>query len=397
LKILFPTGSFFPAQTGGPDNSVYWITKALMQQGEEVMVVSTERGLPVDIPRNKWLKKEYANIIYTKNIIHYLPTSLIITALKKLREVEVLHLTMIFYPASFILVLLNVLFYHKPTVWSIRGDLDPHMMNRSAWKKRLITFLIRHWIKKKVVFHSTCDAETEYAKANFGSDIQVVQLTNYMELPKSVIAKKEKYFLYLGRIDSKKAIENLIQALHQSELFLPSDFQLKIAGNPHNTYGKKLVELVKKLNLQHKVRFVGHIVGEAKQKLLAAAYFLFMPSHTENFGIVVAEALAQGTPAVASKHTPWSILEEQNAGFWVNNDIHILANCIDQIIKLTPDKYQELCKNTHPLVKTEFDIHNNIYKWQEIYNSLVGNITNSANHIKQLSNKIEPFQTKQTA
>lgn len=371
MKILFPTGSFFPAQTGGPDNTVYWITKALKEQGVEVEVVSTERGLSATIPRNEWLKKDYADVMYTTNLVHYFPVHLILAALSRLKKVDVLHLSMIFYPASFLIAIFNVLFTRKPIIWSIHGDLDPHMMKRSHWKKFPIAFLIKNGLKHKVVFHSTCDEETQYVKNVFGQDVQVVQLTNYMELPVPAKVKKENFFLYLGRIDPKKAIENLIEAFHQSDLFIPSDFQLKIAGNHQNAYGKQLVELVKRLNLQHKVKFIGHISGEAKQRLLARAHFLFMPSHTENFGIVVTEALAQGTPAVASKQTPWSILEERQAGFWVDNDVENLKTCIDHILKLPPKVYQEICKNTRPLANESFNIKNNIYKWQKVYGNLI--------------------------
>jgi glycosyltransferase involved in cell wall biosynthesis len=373
LSILFPTGSFYPAQTGGPDNSVYWITKALMDQGVQVSVVSTDRGLPPSIPRNEWLDNDFARIVYTRNWIHYLPLNLIRQAFRKLKSTHVLHLTMIFYPASFLMAILNQLFYKKPVVWSIRGDFDPHMMERSSWKKRPVVFLIRRWLKKKVVFHSTCDAETQYAKANLGKDIEVVQLTNYMELPDQITAQKEKYLLYLGRIDSKKAIENLIEALDESKYFRASGFRLKIAGDHRNPYGKKLMDLVDQLNLKEQVAFVGHISGRAKQKLLAAAYFLIMPSHTENFGIVVAEALAQGTPAVASIHTPWQILEQKGAGFWVDNQIDGLANCLDRILQLSEETYEKIQFRTRPLVEKELDVNANIVKWLAVYEGLLNN------------------------
>lgn len=371
LSILFPTGSFYPAQTGGPDNSVYWLTKALMSLGVQVKVVSTDRGLPSSVPRGQWLDQDFARIVYTQNRIHYFPLNLVFTAFKKLKTADVLHLTMIFYPASFLVAILNRLFYKKPMVWSIRGDFDPHMMLRSSWKKRPVVFLLKYWLKKRASFHSTCEAETQYAKDILGEDIKVVQLTNFMELPDQVVAIKEKYFLYLGRIDSKKAIENLIKALHRSEKFRNSGFSLKIVGDYDNPYGRQLEDLVEQLGLNAKVEFVGHVSGVKKQKLLAAAHFLIMPSHTENFGIVVAEALAQGTPAVASIHTPWQILETKKAGFWVDNQVDSLANCIDQILQLSSAEYEEIQSNTRRLVEEEFDIQANMAKWERVYRELL--------------------------
>ncbi len=370
LNILFPTGSFYPAQTGGPDNSVYWITKALMQQGVQVSVVSTDRGLSPAIPRDKWLDQDFARIIYTKNRIHYLPLKLIGCALRKLRNADILHLTMIFYPASFLMAILNQLFYKKPVVWSIRGDFDPHMMQRSSWKKRLIVLLIRRWLKKKVAFHATCDAETQYAKNTLGNDIKVLQLTNYMEIPDPIEGKKAPYLLYLGRIDSKKAIENLISALDRSKYFRKSGFGLKIAGDYGSPYGRQLADLTDQLQLNDQVEFVGHASGTHKQKLLAEAYFLVMPSHTENFGIVVAEALAQGTPAIASIHTPWQILETKRAGFWVDNQVEPLAASLDHILQLSAEEYESIRQNTRPLAVETLDVHANIGKWLEAYTRL---------------------------
>ena len=372
IKVLFPTGSFYPAQTGGPDNSVYWITKALKRKGMEVKIVTTERGLPEAIPRQKWLDKDFGRIIYTKNWIHYFPLQLIRRAFQELKGVDVLHLTMIFYPASFVIAILNQLFYKKPVYWSIRGDFDPHMMKRSVWKKKPVVFLLRRFLKSKVVFHSTCDAETQYAKELLGREIEVVQLTNYMEIPDQLNIPKKKYLLYLGRIDSKKAIENLISALDHSKKFRTSGFHLKIVGDYNNLYGQKLIKLVDQFHLEKEVEFVGHASGLEKQQLLAAAYFLIMPSHTENFGIVVAEALAQGTPAIASIHTPWKILEDWKAGFWLDNNVRSLAECIDQVLQFSTNDYAQLQENTRPLVDAEFNIYLNIDKWIAVYLEALG-------------------------
>ena len=177
----------------------------------------------------------------------------------------------------------------------------------------------------------------------------------------------EKYFLYVGRVHPKKAIENLIIALYNNMAFLNSGFILKIAGDCDNNYGRMLKCLANNLNLSNKVIFLGYIESKKKQILYANAYFTFMPSHTENFGNIVIESLAQGTPVVAAKGTPWEILEKKEAGFWVDNSPESLSKTINHILSLHDSAYNSLKENAEKFVR-EYDISENIEKWTNVYN-----------------------------
>ncbi|MEL7160178.1 MAG: glycosyltransferase family 4 protein [Bacteroidota bacterium] len=372
LSILFPTGSFFPAQNGGPDNTVYWITKALTKRGHQPVIATTDWGLPSGTPTEVWLETNYGEVNYTKNPILYLPWGVLRRVLSKIKQADIVHLSMITYPGSWLTAVINSWFYGKPMVWSSRGDLDPPMLRRSPRKKAFVLWLINNLVnKKKLWFHSTCDAETRYIKHNFGLDAKVIEITNYMELPRKVEVSKEKYFLFIGRIDPKKAIENLIEALAASPLFRKSPFTLRIVGEHHNEYGKKLERQVEESGLAGRVEFLGHRTGVEKEELLAGAWFTFMPSHTENFGIVVTEALAQGTPAVASTGTPWELLETEDAGYWVDNDPDSLTEVIEEILKLSDDRMEELNRNALELASEHFDIHQNIDKWVDAYHQIL--------------------------
>ena len=372
LTILFPTGSFYPAQTGGPDNTVYWITKALTRRGHRAIISTTDVGQSLPMPRGRWLDTDYGKVVYTRNPIHYLPLRVITRALSQLRQADVLHLSMITYPSSFVMAILNSWFVGRPMLWSSRGDLDPPMLRRSAKKKAAVIRTINSLVNKRLLwFHSTCDAETQYIRNNFGRDAKVIQIPNYMELPERIETSKEKFFLYIGRIDPKKAIENLIEAMSLSRAFLDGEFTLKIVGDYYNEYGQGLVRQVEQLGLTNKIRFLGHRDGREKEEILASAWFTFMPSHTENFGIVVMEGLAQGTPAVASTGTPWKILEDRQAGFWVDNDPESLTRIIDHIHTIPPDQMKELSQNSIRLAREEFSIHANVGEWEAAYQKLL--------------------------
>ncbi|MGB3799600.1 MAG: glycosyltransferase, partial [Lewinella sp.] len=340
--------------------------------GHQPIISTTDRGQSLPMPRGRWLDTDYGKVVYTRNPIHYLPIGVIRRSLKQLREADVLHLSMITYPSSFLMAVINSKFYRKPMLWSSRGDLDPPMLLRSPQRKKAVISFINRFVDKKLLwFHSTCDAETDYIRRNFGEESKVIQIPNYMELPERIETPKEKYFMYIGRIDPKKAIENLIEALSRSQPFLSSEFTLKIVGDYYNDYGRMLVNLVEKKGLSQRIRFLGHRDGREKEELLAAAWFTFMPSHTENFGIVVMEGLAQGTPAVASTGTPWEILEQHHAGYWVPNDPESLEKTVARILNLPPEELKQMNENAYRLAREEFSIHANVSEWEDAYQKIL--------------------------
>ena len=373
MKILFPTYSYYPAQIGGPSNSIYWLTKELAAQGYNVKVITTNIGVNNTLEYDKWLTIKGVNVIYYKTLIYYLPFSLIYTSIKHLRSSDVIHLNSFFYPASFILAFIASMM-GKKIVWSPRGELHPNALIYSKYRKKIVLAFVKKLFRNNIFFHGTCLEEVEFIKNVFGDDVNIIETPNFMELPEKIEGEeKENYFLFLGRIHPIKAIDHLIKACDQSKLFREKNFKLKIAGDfDDEDYGEQLKVLIKKLKLQNHVEFLGHIEGVEKETCLAKAYFSFLPSHSENFGNVVTEALAQGTPVVASKGTPWQILEEEKAGYWIDNKVETLAEVFDRILLLDNEEYERYCINAQILVKEKFDIKEKISTWSNTYLSLAG-------------------------
>src|SRR5262249_44577551 len=83
--------------------------------------------------------------------------------------------------------------------------------------------------------------------------------------------------------------------------------------------------------LSESVQMVGHVAGDAKTEFFENADVLVAPSYTENFGLVVAEALAHAVPVIASRGMPWGRVEDIGCGLWVENDPRNLAEAICQI------------------------------------------------------------------
>ena len=293
------------------------MAKALAGKGVEVSIVTTNIGAEKEVEADRWISTSYGNVIYHSTRSAQLPLRMIATAIRLIRDHDCIHLNSLFYPPSLICAVVAVL-QKKPVVWSCRGNLDEQALIFGAWKKKPVLWLIKHFLSgPRITFHTTSPEESGHVGKIFGRAARIVEIPNYLELPTLLkhAAEHPPYLLYVGRIHPVKALDNLLDALALSKQFSDSEFVLKIAGEDINDYGVHLKKKAEELNLKHKVQFLGQIEGAQKQRLYASAHFTVLPSHTENFGNVVIESLAQGTPVIASRGTPWQMLETEQAGF----------------------------------------------------------------------------------
>jgi glycosyltransferase involved in cell wall biosynthesis len=128
------------------------------------------------------------------------------------------------------------------------------------------------------------------------------------ERVRALIARGE-YALYLGRLSWKKGLERALQALRGS------DVKLVLCGPDDEDYRPQLEQLAHQLGVQGQVRFEPPVAGEDKWALLRAARFVVLPSHNENFGNTVLEAMAVGRPTIATEGVgAAALLESAGAG-----------------------------------------------------------------------------------
>ncbi len=116
-------------------------------------------------------------------------------------------------------------------------------------------------------------------------------------------APEEVVLLFLSRVHEKKGLDLLLHALAKAGA--SSSIRLAVVGGGEPSYVEGLKDLAAALRLP-RVDWIGEIWGETRWKYFQGADLFCLPSHSENFGLAVLEALQVGTPALTTTTTPWT-------------------------------------------------------------------------------------------
>lgn len=337
MKVLHVVPSFFPAfYYGGPIESVLRLCEGEVQAGCQVKVLTTDSNGPkklfVPNSREKRLRSGL-NVRYCRRIAGDSVSIELLRALPKyVRWADVVHLTAVYsFPTLPTLITCSV--FGKPLVWSPRGafmwwDEVPNRLAKRSWE-----MACRSLVSSRAVLHTTSKSEA-FASRKHLPGLRSVVIGNGVRIPRLARDSKRaglRKILFIGRLHPKKGIELLISAIGLLKKAGDSVPELAIAGEGERAYTCSIRALIKKLRLEKHIRLVGFVNGRRKQSLYRESDAMILPSHSENFGIVVVEALAAGLPVIASRKTPWSNLTTHQCGMWIENTPMSIANAIRKL------------------------------------------------------------------
>jgi glycosyltransferase involved in cell wall biosynthesis len=141
--------------------------------------------------------------------------------------------------------------------------------------------------------------------------------------------------LFLSRIAPAKGLLNLINAWKQ---VCAEGWRLQIAGPNEDGHLAEVLARVKQADVGDSVEYIGVMDGEAKRQLYLCADIFVLPTFTENFGVVVAEALAHGLPVITTRGAPWADLETFDCGWWVDIGVGPLVLALREAMALSDDE-----------------------------------------------------------
>ncbi len=345
LKILQVTPWFHPStKYGGIVETAYQLSRHCAARGALVRVLTTD----ADGPKDSLSRDAVASVARAGNFevtcCHRIARqSISVAMLRHLVDqvgwADVIHLHAAYsFPTIPTMVVARLL--RRPLVWMPHGALQRWTGTRRQSLKAIWDVTCKAAAPPDIVIQVTSSDEARQSQSRFPR-ATVAIIPNGVEIPRSTTTKARAAQLrvgYIGRLNEIKGIENLVAACARIREDARVPFELRIAGTGEPAYEESLRQKINALGVGNQVTLVGEMRGAAKTEFFAHCDVIVLPSHTENFGIVVAEALAHGVPVIASRGTPWQELETRGCGLWVANDPQSLASAIERIASMPLDE-----------------------------------------------------------
>lgn len=311
-RLVAHTTDSLHARQGGPPRTISALATGLGQLGAEVTVFALADGAPEeavvpdpDVARTRFVERGRGGggqlrgelISESPELIHdhglWLPSN---------------------HAAAVAAARLRV-----PRVVSTRGMLEPWARQHRRWKKALAWLAFqRRDLHASAALHATAASEAANLR-DLGLRQPIAVIPNGVSVPGDLAAhdKEERgaprRALFLSRIHPKKGLPLLLDVWAALAL---KGWELIIAGPDEGGHRAELETQAIRLGLQN-VQFEGEVTDVEKWSLYRSADLFVLPTYSENFGVVVAEALATGVPVVTTTGAPWADLESRRCGWWV--------------------------------------------------------------------------------
>jgi glycosyltransferase involved in cell wall biosynthesis len=262
--------------------------------------------------------------------------------------------------------------FRRPLVLAPLGMLEPWALGQRARRKRLALRLYqRADLARSSAVHATAFAEVDNVRA-VGVRTPIALIPHGVDVPADIDALKPRQgsdkltMLFLSRLHPKKGLLDLVEAWSRLR---PEQWRVIIAGPDEGGHRAQVESAVKRAGLESCWSFTGPVNHEEKSRLLAGADLFVLPTYSENFGLVVPEALGHGTPVLTTQGTPWSELVHTNSGWWIEPGAAALTAALERILSLKRDDLRAMGERGRRLVLERYSWdaiisqHVELYRW----------------------------------
>jgi len=289
------------------------------------------------------------------------------------------------------------------------GMLEPWIMRRHYYTRKLPAIMLyqRQAVKRASMIHATAESEKEnLLKLGWNKKISIIPNgidVEAIEMKRSW--RRTGKILFLSRVHPKKGINFLIEAaallkgtrkdlgrkvtqISQMDTDMynrrnasneksvgicdicVTKYKFIIAGESYGDYVEELKQFAEDKGVSDMFEFVGGVYGDKKWELYREADLFVLPTHSENFGIVVAEALASGTPVITTKGTPWQELQSRRCGWWTEIGAEPIAKTIQEFLSHSETDLELMGRNGRKLVEEKYSARSVAKEMAEMYKGL---------------------------
>lgn len=357
ISVLHVVAGLHP-NSGGPSRTVVQLTDALAQESDlaislltqslagQVTISSIETGvmrktyetssclslrlgLPLRQPLREVSQFEQPNILHSHGL--WLPVNSYVAQISRKKKI--------------------------PLLMHTRGMLEPWALDYHRWRKKLAMYLYqRKDLATTKLFFVTAPQEMESIR-RIGLKQPVAIIANGIDLPPvSHNKRKLKYSqntkhtaVFMSRIHPIKGILNLIESWRHVS---PKHWRLLIAGNDEDGHLNKVKQRIQSLRLERSIHYIGPVEADTKKELLETADLFILPSFSENFGVVIAEALSYGIPVITTQGTPWEGLIHHGCGWWVQPTVDALTEALTEALRMDKADLQSMGEKGRKFAET---------------------------------------------
>jgi glycosyltransferase involved in cell wall biosynthesis len=309
--------------------------------------------------------------------------------------------------------------YNIPYILAPRGMLEPWSLQQKKWKKQIALWLYqRKDIERAVALHATATSEADQFR-RLGFKQPIIISPNGVTFPDSMPSRSKrsdgkKVFLFISRIHPKKGLIELVEAWGEvkrqlavgsrqsavggqpaslGSFAVPEraeagdqettnelmnyrtnallDWHIEYAGPDYDGYLEAVQKRIKTLDLEGDFTYLGNLDDQEKWVAYRRANVFVLPTYSENFGIVIAEALYAGIPIITTKGTPWSELLSNSdsssgqcevnfrtspgrSGWWIDIGMEPLVQALRDAIKMRDLDRQVMGENARRLIESKY-------------------------------------------
>lgn len=342
-------------EASGPSYSVRRLTESLRDVGVNTDLVSLDRFPSTESFVPFFNRYVYGKMGVSSSMKRYFETL-------KREDYDLIHVHGIWMHPS-IYAALAAKKLRIPLVFSPRGSFSEWAMASGSIFKQIYWFYWKHLLSGVSAFHATAESEGQDIQRLFPG-IRIFNVPNGIDIPQiqavtpraglsGLVNSNGKRVIFISRIHPKKNIKGLVAAWSQMK-FGSDGHVLDIYGTGEPKHEREIKNYIECIN-DPSICLHGPVFGEHKFQLYHDADVFILPSFSENFGLVVAEALACGTPVITTDGTPWHALVEKRCGWYCTPTASDLGACLRLALLSSSDELSQMGRSGQMWVRNDFN------------------------------------------